>query len=576
MIKEYSQNRNNVIINFSIKYCKTSDELLSSFGFKKVLSKYIHILEKQDSLLIENLKTYVEGNLSDYLTNLFKLLIIMDVSKIEKEFKEYNSILESNSLLFEFIEGLYNYWRRLERYSLIQSSNTNSGIQSINLVEANNNFSNLILKVYRKIEENIINKKHNVYRQLSAGINAGIVLAENTQNLPNEYKVINNVQFIKSIVLTPPLILFPKRNTRSGYFEEVFQNPIENLKLNKSHFFCFPAKVGDSLAFIYFHRDFMNLGISLANLFELATEEEFLNTKPNLVLVFGARLTGNPKKTVFYSDKKNDIYTGLISNTEEVDYFGYMKKIILTLHNIRMIDNNHLPIHGAMVHVVLKSGKTANIVIVGDSGAGKSESLEAFRSVSKKYLKEMKIIFDDMGTFKITNNQVYGYGTEIGAFVRLDDLESGYAFKKMDRAIFMNPGKVNSRVLIPVSTYNEIMNGYKVDILLYANNYEKSKKAITIFEDKEKAKDVFVKALRKAKGTTSETGIVESFFANPFGPHQRKEQTNKIIDSVFSNLFDNNILVGEIYTMLAIDGYEQKGPKKVATKLFDWINETEL
>jgi hypothetical protein len=28
--------------------------------------------------------------------------------------------------------------------------------------------------------------------------------------------------------------------------------------------------------------------------------------------------------------------------------------------------------------------------------------------------------------------------------------------------------------------------------------------------------------------------------------------------------------------MLAIDGYEQKGPKKVATKLFDWINETEL
>ena len=53
-----------------------------------------------------------------------------------------------------------------------------------------------------------------------------------------------------------------------------------------------------------------------------------------------------------------------------------------------------------MVNVVLKNGKEANIVIMGDSGAGKSESLEAFRALSEEYISDMTIIFDDMGVFK--------------------------------------------------------------------------------------------------------------------------------------------------------------------------------
>ena len=43
-----------------------------------------------------------------------------------------------------------------------------------------------------------------------------------------------------------------------------------------------------------------------------------------------------------------------------------------------------------------------------------------------------------MGSLGIKNGQVVGYGTEIGAFVRLDDLDTGYAYKKIDRAIFLN------------------------------------------------------------------------------------------------------------------------------------------
>lgn len=572
MIKEYSQNRNNVIINFSIKYCDTPKELLSSKGFKKVLEKYINILEKKDALLLDRLHKLNDGDsLSTMLLQLFKLLVTLDKLEIKRLNKGYSKLLRSDSDLVEFIEGFYNYWRSLERYALIQSTSESDGIENVNFVDANNNFSNLILRVYRIIEENILGYSHNVYRQLSAGINAGMVLTEGVNNLPNEYNNLDNIQFIKSIILTPPFVLYSKRNTRSGFFEEVFSNPIEDLHIKTSHYFCFPAKVGESLAFIYFHRDFMNHGISLSNLFELAKPDEYESKSPKLIFVFGSKLTNKEKKTVFYSDKKNDTYVGFVSTTDEVDYFGYMKKMILTLHNIRMIDMNFLPIHGAMVNIIMKNGKSANVAIVGDSGAGKSESLEAFRKLSSKYLKEMKIIFDDMGTFKIENSKVYGYGTEIGAFVRLDDLENGFAFKAMDRAIFMNPNKVNARLIYPVSTYKEIMKGYKVDILLYANNYENSKEEIKVFESKEKAKKVFVKGLRKAKGTTSEKGIVESYFANPFGPHQRVKQTDLIIDRVFDQLFENNVLVGEIYTKLGIKGLEQSGPEKAAKRIFEWI-----
>ncbi len=82
MITEYSQNRSNVIMNFSIKYCDTPKDLLSSKGFKKVLTKYITILEKKDALLLDRLKKVSDDdNLTTALLRLFKLLIILDSSE---------------------------------------------------------------------------------------------------------------------------------------------------------------------------------------------------------------------------------------------------------------------------------------------------------------------------------------------------------------------------------------------------------------------------------------------------------------------------------------------------------------
>ena len=316
-----------------------------------------------------------------------------------------------------------------------------------------NNFTNLVLTTYRKIEETVMKTKHRVYRQLPAGANLGIIVSNVNWNIPKEYYALEKVNFINSVILQPPFITYPKQNTRKGIFKEVNENPIEGMYLNSEDWLCYPAKVGSLLAFIYFNKDFMAQGVTLSNLFELAQEEEYANKKPDIVFVYGARDFDPKMKTLFYNDKINDIMVGYINYSEDIDYFGYVKKMTLTLHNLKMIEQGGLPIHGAMVNVTMKTGDSFNIIIMGDSGAGKSESLEAFRILSEEYVKEMKVIFDDMGVLKIKDGKILGYGTEIGAFVRLDDLDSGYAYKQMDRSIFMNPNKVNARVVIPISSY---------------------------------------------------------------------------------------------------------------------------
>lgn len=575
MIKDFSLTKNNALINFTQKYCETEKELLDSNGFIKVLEKYVTKLEQRDAVLYDYfMKKYDSKNdLTKAFQNLFKLLIILDVKEVANQDFTSNEILKDKFELIEFIEGLYDYWRQIERYAIVRNRIQAGGIQNVNFIDSTNNFTNLVLKVYRQINENVIGKRHNVYRQLSAGINAGIILNDSSWESPSGYHMLGNIAFIESIILRPPFITYPKKYKREGTYSEFENHPFIDLNIKPDHWFCYPAKVGEYLAFVYFHRDFMVHGITLCNLFELAEVDEYKDRQPDLIYVFGARDDNSDMNTGYYFDELNDIMVGYANNSDNLDYFGYMKKMLLTLHNLRQIKSDNLPIHGAMVNVVLKDGTESNIVIIGDSGAGKSESLEAFRFLSQKYLKGMKIIFDDMGVFKIENNKVLGYGTEIGAFVRLDDLENGYAYKEMDRSVFMNPDKTNARLVLPVATYEEIMKGYIVDIVLYANNYETPIDVIEFFDNDQEAIKVFKSGARKAKGTTSEEGIVTSYFANPFGPYQEQVKTDILLEKFFLNLFSNNVKVGQIYTQLAVEGKEQSGPLTAAQKLLDLITQ---
>ncbi|MBV7274243.1 phosphoenolpyruvate carboxykinase [Clostridiaceae bacterium UIB06] len=574
MYKEFYLNNEKAMINFTTKYCDTAEKLFNSNGFREVLKAYLNRIEKKESNIYKYIRFRKEEskvNLVEHIIKLFKILMMLNVDEINKINDQYRRMLEDKDMFIAFIEDFYGFWRKIERYTIVQNTKIIDGLQNVSFIEANNRFTQLILDIYRKVEESVLGYKPRVYRQLPVGGNAGLILNDVRWPYPKEYLCLDNIPFIQSILLDPPFIVYPKKNKRDGMFKECFDNPLKNKSINKDHWLCYPAKVGSLLAYIYFHRDYMAHGLSLCNLFEIASEEEYKDKKPDIVYVFGIRDDNDEIKTVFYDDKENDILLGYVNNNEKIDYFGYMKKMTLTLHNLIMIKRGYLPVHGAMVNIVNKNNKIANIVIVGDSGAGKSESLEAFRQLSDDYISDMNIIFDDMGVIKIDKSKVIlGYGTEVGAFIRLDDLDTGYAFKQIDRSIFMNPDKINARLVIPVTVYKEIIKGYSINMFLYANNYEEGED-LEFINSVDEAIDIFKSGTRIAKGTTSEKGLVNTYFANPFGPAQRMEEMNKLLKTYFNEFFKAGIKVGQLRTRLGISGEEKEGPRRAALSLLKII-----
>ena len=579
MRKEFSISNDKVLMNFSARYCNNFESLLESEGFRRVLNVYLKKAEKKRTLsyryLIKSLNTTELSIIREDITKVFRWLTIIDAKEVIELNSKYEELLSNKEEFVNVIEDFYLFWRRLERYTVIQNDKISQGLAAMNFTEANSSFEKLILKFYRKIEQNVLGRNPQVFRQITAGGNCSIMVNKLLWPIPSGYEVLEDVNFIDCILLEPPFITYPKKNTRNGMFTEVKENPLRYSHINKEHWFCYPAKVGELIAYIYFHRDFMNHGITLCNLFEMAKREECRGRRPDIVYVFGIN-DSEALKTVFYDDEENNIMLGYVNYSEEIDYFGYMKKMILTLHNLIMIKRGYLPIHGAMVNVQMKNGKHANVVIMGDSGAGKSESLEAFRTLSEEYISNMTIIFDDMGTFKEINGDIYGFGTEIGAFVRLDDLAQGYAFREIDRSIFMNPDKINARLVMPIAPYSEIIKGYKIDLFLYANNFtevSENDKSIEYFENVDDAIKLFKSGPRMAKGTTTEKGLVESYFANPFGPAQKQAETDVLIDKYFNIMFNSGIKVGQIKTCLGVKGEEQQGPREAAIELFNIIKE---
>jgi hypothetical protein len=333
---------------------------------------------------------------------------------------------------------------------------------------------------------------------------------------------------------------------------------------------------------VYFHLEFFELGFSMCNLFQLADDTD-LEKKPDALFIYGAQgavLDGLSKyATVFYDDEENGIFVGAIPDKPEFGYFGYLKKMILTLHNSIVMKLGNMPFHGALVKILLQGNKEATILMMGDTGAGKSETLEAFRVLGEKHIRELTIIADDMGSIELNaEGSPVGYGTEIGAFLRLDDLQPGYAFGHLDRSIIMNPSQVNARIVFPVTKFETVILGHKIDYILYANNYEEidnEHPVIERFSSEEWALDIFREGAVMSKGTTTSSGLVHSYFANIFGPPEYRCIHEEIAARFFAAFFNKNIFVGQMRTRLGIPGYESSGPRDAAIELLRIIGVTE-
>lgn len=603
---------NKVILTMNRSLCHTSDDLFDSEIFNKIIRLYINslavkqsmlldIFGKEDPTLLNKIKKFIplvkaqlergkdintkrevtEDNIT-LLIETIRFLAKLKSENVPGVVKGSEILISERELLLELIENLYLFWLSFDRFMLYRTEGSDDRIRTRTVIhDTVERLSNLVKDTYRDIKENLSEDEPQTYRQTRSGVDI-TAITKKYNGLMNfgYYRQFDGVPFIRKIILAPPLILNPSMNKRTGSFERIEKNPFSLFNIDRNDWLCYPAKVGPLLIFVYFHKFFIEHGMSLSNLFELA-DDEALKRKPDAVYAFGVEGTAldglGVFPTVFYEDIENDILAAAVPGRDEFGYFGYLKKMILTLHNIKLMKAGMMPFHGAFVRVILKGGKEANILLMGDSGAGKSETLEALRFIGNEYIQDIVIIADDMGSIGGGDKKaLLAYGTEIGAFLRLDDLTPGYAFKRLDTAIIMSAAQTNARIILPVTTYKTIMKGHKIDYVLYANNYEEpdeNKPLLEKFKSPEDAISVFKEGKVMSKGTTTSTGITGTYFANIFGPLQYMELHDQIAEKYFNEFFSKGIYVGQMRTRLGIPGWERKGPEASARELLQKILE---
>jgi hypothetical protein len=570
-----------IVLHTEGALCATTQELVESEAFARVLELYVTHLEGHNPEALDALGLG-SGPPGARLLELLRLLANNPLDRIAGASAGPADLPAHRERLHEFVEGLYDFWRSFDRFMVSRSepvadSHEPRPYRGFNeTVEA---LGRLVRALYRDVAENITGSHPRVYRQVAAGCEVGVVAEPRRAAIPARYReLLGGIPFVRQVLLYPPLLLDPPMNTRTGRFVEVAENPLDGLRLERDRWLCYPALVGPLTVFVYFHQRFAGLGLSLANLFEMASDDE-IAAGPDAVYLYGAppealaRFGDLP--TVFHDDAENRLLVAAVPLEDRFGYFGYLKKMVLTLHNLAVMKRGRMPFHGAYTHIVLADGNTANVLLLGDTATGKSESLEALRLAGEDRVRELRVIADDMGSLEVgEDGAVRAYGTEVGAFVRLDDLQQGYAFGQMDRAIIMSPNRVNARVVLPVATLEDVLHGYPVDIMLYANNYQPVDEDHPIVEEfggVEEALRVFAEGAALSKGTTTSTGLTSCYFANIFGPAQRVEAHDELARRTFDAAWAAGVFVGQLRTRLGIAGYENEGPRAAALALLDLI-----
>ena len=162
-----------------------------------------------------------------------------------------------------------------------------------------------------------------------------MISKHNWMGKESKYAFLSKAAVLEQVLIRPPFITYSSKNKRTGTYPEAFTDPIPSISnhFKAEEFYCYAARVGSALAYVYFHRDFLALGLTLCNLFEFVPLYKCLNQKPDLLYIFGADYLRGILFLLMI--RKNDIYLGVAPRSSSVDYFGYMKKMLLTLYNVK-------------------------------------------------------------------------------------------------------------------------------------------------------------------------------------------------------------------------------------------------
>jgi len=106
-------------------------KILSSYAFHRVVESFVFRLKKDNQIIynsfIKDFKTDEGFTLS--LIETIKLLTVCDIEELLEVNNKFAPFFKDKDLFIELIELLYNYWRRMERVTIVHNNRLGDGLR---------------------------------------------------------------------------------------------------------------------------------------------------------------------------------------------------------------------------------------------------------------------------------------------------------------------------------------------------------------------------------------------------------------------------------------------------------------
>lgn len=529
--------------------CTTSSQLLKSLAFSRYLAIYKNEYVAELQTRTGKKQHYEASSKIDFVESITArdFLEILEAGE-----NRGRPVKDRERALIRFLDGAFHHFRSKGYTRLVRLQNeVVTGDEAPDdvkdkVTDKAQSLSDLILETRRRMLASVrmeqgVRRTHGL--DASPNVTSGEI-SGHYLNLPADYYPLASVPLTIAADIETGVDYSTPSNKRAYPFYELQHNPFNPETFSADCWVSVPLQVGTSLIVAYIHksRGCIEMEPGLLNLFPFADIEEIRNgRKPDGIFIFGDR-ESNRDDLGYYWDEKNQVLVGVVPEDDELKYFGYSKKPILTLHNVLAIRNGELPLH---------CGCTRYVVSFKEGAA-------------EPYISDMFIKADDMGrvVFETGSDNLTRpifYGTETGAFACLDGFSEQAKIQMIGREVGYNKDTgTNARQIVPVTTDEEVMTGSQLDVLLYMNNFllvEDGDDTINVDMTVEEAIDHFRLGERVASGSThTNRGSKESsYWANPFP--LLKEADGTVLHPELNDQFNDveQRFIGEAKAMVARD-----------------------
>ncbi len=192
-------NRSVAVLNYSNKYISDIFTLMNSPELREVVRLFL--AERGHEA---NGNSFEDTNAETYLETIKSVLL--DRGDAYEHF--------TREEMLQSIEDLYSFYRSYLRIAVLNMHR--SDVMANNFMEIDNQFNDLVIRLYRTVEEKLQGFSNKTYRQVSAGSSACILTQSQDWPMPKGYEALKPIRFIDTLMLRPPMMMTTPSNKRKG------------------------------------------------------------------------------------------------------------------------------------------------------------------------------------------------------------------------------------------------------------------------------------------------------------------------------------------------------------------------